>query len=84
MARINLSKLYNSIFLPEIFWLLLFMLRFCWLRIRQRPCLEFLDFGSMDLVNLSFVAFMAVHSVIVLNAFKTSLSAKKVSMIDLD
>lgn len=61
------------------------MLRFCWLRIRQRPCLEFLDFGSMDLVNLSFVAFMAVHSVIVLNAFKTSLSAdKKVCMIDLD
>lgn len=61
------------------------MLRFCWLRIRQSPCLEFLDFGSMDLVNLSFVAFMTVHSLIVLNAFKISLSAdKKVSMIDLD
>lgn len=61
------------------------MLRFWWLRIRQTPCLEFLDFGSMDLVNLSFVAFMTVHSLIVFNAFKISLSAdKKVSLIDLD
>lgn len=61
------------------------MLRFWWLRIRQSPCLEFLDFGSMDLVNLSFVAFMTVHSLIVFNAFKISLSAdKKVSLIDLD
>ena len=39
----------------------------------------------MDLVNLSFVAFMTIHSFIVLNTFKISFSAdKKVSMIDLD